>query len=96
VGLTCLRGTGQWSGEYVGLWIEGLEGLRGTSWWKSCGPVDHQPGRPEGCSPAKIVGAYGLLACQAWEAWPSRDHAVLRSGSLREIWQACEPQPWQG
>jgi hypothetical protein len=34
MGLACLKGTGQWSGDPAFLWIPGLTGLGGMAQWK--------------------------------------------------------------
>jgi hypothetical protein len=91
----------------VGLWSMGLVSLKGMGpvEWKSCVPVDHWPGRPEGCSPAEIMNVCGSPAWQAlWVlAWQSRDHACLwipglaglRGAGLVEIMNACGSLAWQ-
>jgi hypothetical protein len=71
MGLECLKGEGlvEWrscgpvergpSSDRAGLWSAGLAGLRGTAQRRSCGAVDQQLVRPEGCSSG---GDHGLLA----------------------------------
>jgi hypothetical protein len=54
VGLVCLKGTGQWSGDSACLWIPGLTSLGGVVQQnRDCAYVGPWLGRPWGHSPAE-------------------------------------------